>query len=556
MASICNDPNGRRRIQFFDSNGKRKTIRLGKVSQRQALAFKVKLEDLVGAKNLGHVPSDETSLWLSALDDETYEKLHRAGLVSRRGSATLGEFTRTYIDGRHDIKPSSRINMDRARSYLLEHFDADTPLRDISEGDAEDFQQHMVKSGRADNTIRKAVGRIRQFFNAAIRRDLVRSNPFKILPASVKANHERFFFVTREMIDRILEHCPDQQWRLIVVLARYGGLRCPSEVLALQWSDINWEDNRLRVPSPKTERHVGGASRTIPLFPELRSELLDAFGVAEEGTEHIITRYRGSNTNLRTQFQKIIKRAGYEPWPKLFQNLRSTRETELAETFPLHVVTAWIGNSELVAAKHYLQLTDEHFLRATSEKAAQNAAQKLHEASGNESNAEPDEVTEVPTNSDHCNNLPVIANYFTGGKVPEVGLEPTRSCDQGILNPSRLPIPPHRLSCESLEASGTARNHRGRGAASAARRARKKGPHRGDGGELSDDANTFLGKSLTRLSDFVIDPNGRSILHNLRQHSGQHSGHPIWATRASRHSGWQPYGSPEVPGHVTGQFTK
>lgn len=49
----------------------------------------------------------------------------------------------------------------------------------------------------------------------------------------------------------------------------------------------------------------------------------------------------------------------------LFQNLRSTRETELAETFSLHVVTAWLGNSQLIAAKHYLQVTDEHFQKAT-----------------------------------------------------------------------------------------------------------------------------------------------------------------------------------------------
>lgn len=425
MASISNDPNGRRRILFNDGNGNRKTIRLGKVSQRQAMAFKVKLEDLVGAKSIGHAPSEETAHWLAALDDETYAKLHRAGLVPRRGSATLGEFTRAYIDGRHDIKPSTRINMNRARSYLLEHFDADTPLRDITEGDAEDFQQYMVKSGRADNTIRKAVGRIRQFFSAAQRRNLVRSNPFKILPASVKANHERFFFVTREMTDRILKHCPDEQWRLLILLARYGGLRCPSEILALQWADVNWEHNRLRVPSPKTEHHEGGGSRTIPLFPELRSALLDAFDEAEEGTDYIITRYRDSKTNLRTQFQRIIRKAGYEPWPKLFQNLRSTRETELAESYPLHVVTAWIGNSELVAARHYLQLTDEHFRRATTEQAAQNAAQKLHDGAGNGPKQEPAKSAEDSVDSEECNNLPVVADYFTDGKVPEEGLEPT-----------------------------------------------------------------------------------------------------------------------------------
>jgi hypothetical protein len=30
----------------------------------------------------------------------------------------------------------------------------------------------------------------------------------------------------------------------------------------------------------------------------------------------------------------------------------------------MHVVCAWIGNSQAVAAKHYLQTTDEHFEKA------------------------------------------------------------------------------------------------------------------------------------------------------------------------------------------------
>ena len=36
----------------------------------------------------------------------------------------------------------------------------------------------------------------------------------------------------------------------------------------------------------------------------------------------------------------------------------------LAEDFPIHVVCRWIGNSQPVAAKHYLQLTDDHFSKA------------------------------------------------------------------------------------------------------------------------------------------------------------------------------------------------
>ena len=55
---------------------------------------------------------------------------------------------------------------------------------------------------------------------------------------------------------------------------------------------------------------------------------------------------------------------GSPRWPKLFQNLRSTRETELADEFSMHVVCQWIGNSQPIAAKHYLQVTDEHFEKA------------------------------------------------------------------------------------------------------------------------------------------------------------------------------------------------
>ena len=60
-------------------------------------------------------------------------------------------------------------------------------------------------------------------------------------------------------------------------------------------------------------------------------------------------------------------------WPKLCQNLRSTRETELAEQYPIHVVCEWIGASQPVAMKHYLQVTEEHFEQALQGDATDNA---------------------------------------------------------------------------------------------------------------------------------------------------------------------------------------
>jgi len=161
-----------------------------------------------------------------------------------------------------------------------------------------------------------------------------------------------------------LDACPDAQWRLIFALTRFGGIRCPSELVLLTWEDIQWDKGRICVHSPKTERHQGHASRIIPLFPELLPHLQAVFDEAKPGTKWVITRYRLSNNNLRTQLTRIIRKAGLNPWPKLFQNLRSTRETELSDIYPIHVVCAWIGNSALVAKKNYLQVTDDHFDRA------------------------------------------------------------------------------------------------------------------------------------------------------------------------------------------------
>ena len=105
----------------------------------------------------------------------------------------------------------------------------------------------------------------------------------------------------------------------------------------------------------------------VPIFPELLPLLEEAYDMAEEGTQYVIQRYRNPTQNLRTYFQRIIRKAGVEPWVKLWQNLRSSRETELVERFPIQVVTAWLGNTPAVAMKHYLQVTDDHWKRAVLE---------------------------------------------------------------------------------------------------------------------------------------------------------------------------------------------
>jgi len=141
-----------------------------------------------------------------------------------------------------------------------------------------------------------------------------------------------------------------------------------SEVLSLRWRDVDWDGGRINVQSPKTEHHPGKASRIIPLFPELRPILAESFELAPDGAEFVVDgKFRKAargpggwlNTNLRTNFEKIVRCAGLQKWPRLFHNLRASRETELVESYPVQVVTSWLGNTPSVAMRHYLMTTSK-----------------------------------------------------------------------------------------------------------------------------------------------------------------------------------------------------
>ena len=246
------------------------------------------------------------------------------------------------------------------------------------------YADHEAHDGLAANTVRKRVSNAKQFFQDAVSRDTLAKNPFLGLKGAVGSNRERDFFIDRDTAAKVLDACPDAQWRLIFALSRFGGLRCPSEHLAMMWEDVDWARNRIRIRSPKTEHHEGKGERLIPLFPELRPHLEAAFDAAEPWTIFAVTRYRDASQNLRTTFQKIIYRAGVTPWPKLFQNLRASRATELASEHPAHVAAAWLGHSTIVASKHYWQVTDADFEKATKgeelteEKALHKALQSVH----------------------------------------------------------------------------------------------------------------------------------------------------------------------------------
>ena len=101
---------------------------------------------------------------------------------------------------------------------------------------------------------------------------------------------------------------------------------------------------------------------------EVFQSQLPAGAVGIPADHPVITRFSDTNSNLDKLFKAILHRAGLVPWPKLFQNLRASCETEwLNEGHPAHVVAAWIGHSVKVQRDSYAQITDGHFERFNSD---------------------------------------------------------------------------------------------------------------------------------------------------------------------------------------------
>jgi Phage integrase SAM-like domain len=318
------------------------------------------LANLIEAKKHNVAPPAESVAWANGTKGKVHSALVRFGLADAANpklatdeGRLLGAFLTSYIDERTDVKKTTRTNYLQTRRLLIEHFGGSKELKSITEADAERFQRWMVQKPLAEASVSKHSDRTKTMFSFAVKDRLLAKSPFANLKGGDEASKSKFF-VSLEVSSKVLVACPDAEWRLIFSLARFGGLRCPSELRVLKWTDILWGQSKFRIDSPKT------GERFCPLFPEVLKALEESFHQAPEGAVYCIPGLTGE-TNLRTGLERILRRAGVEQWPRLFVNLRSTRRTELDDKFPSHVVDAWMGHSSKVAEKHYKQVTDNHF---------------------------------------------------------------------------------------------------------------------------------------------------------------------------------------------------
>ena len=439
MASLFELKTGAYRITITRGE-KQKSIHLGKVNKKNAGLVLSMVNRIIAANATGDSLDAVTAHWTTNIDDTLYGKLVKAGVLSERQRRTLGKFIADYITERTDWKEGTVATFRRSKNLMLEFFGADTPIEKISVDNAVafrlDLQNRKYKKDKgqkySEATITKIIRHCRQVFSLARRRKLIADSPFETVKSGSQRNPKRFYFVTMEDYRRLLEGCTNAKQRLILALARFGGLRCPIDLCGLRWSEINWTEKWFWVHSPKTEHHVGKGKRQVPLFPELERRFLELAETLPEGADDLVFPEESDmppiispKKSLGSWIHKVASRAGVELWEKPFQNCRSSRDTELRKKFPEYLVNRWIGHTQQVAEAHYTQILPSDFTDAYN--AENNVQIFAHEHAGigrSGGEVEKTGIVASPCISSACNDVPSDAKPAKIPIMGDTGLEP------------------------------------------------------------------------------------------------------------------------------------
>ena len=359
MASIGKHGKGKR-LWLCHKAPVRVQIYLGQITKRQEREILRIVEPLEDAVKLGIEATVSELRSADDLNDKLREKLREYGLLKGLNARlTIGEFGRPWVENRKDISAKRRQDYLKTIGMLEDYFGTDKVLNDITVGAAKSYRSALAQEV-AEATVAFRIKMIKCLFNNAVDFGHITSNPFEKVKSGSQDN-DRFVYVSKGTIDTIIDDVTCPEWKAMITLWRYGGLRA-QEPLHLNWDDVDWANRRLTIHDVKRNRE-----RVIPLWPEIEAALAGLFETADEGQVRIITKYKVGQ-KLGTQFTKIIKQAGFEVWPKPIQNLRASCQNDLEiEGHRMTAICSWIGNSKPVAAKHYLKVTAEDFTKALDE---------------------------------------------------------------------------------------------------------------------------------------------------------------------------------------------
>ena len=367
--------------------GQRRNLTLGKLPRSRIDYFCANVESLIEhAKYGGKCFPPKLQAWIDDLADRHKIQLSEIGLFDYRTSdMTVGELCDKYLadyEQRSGISKSTKnkvrstINnrlcrlakielelLEPVRRSIRQNADpiwSDEALKTLNSFNSWQRNYCSVATWSRDNKLLSSIG------IWAVKQGFCDYNPFTPLPSVSMVNDERNKYLTTGMVRDAMNACLSPDIRITIALGRFAGLRTCSEIRTLKWRHVDTKARTLTVIDSKKK-----APRVMPLFDHVLAELEKQREIT--GKTRFVATVDMRSTSSAANYDKIcdaIRRSGQEVWPRVRQNLRSSCENDLLETFEERLVTQWVGHTVSVSRAHYQKLRPSDYLNAVQQAAA------------------------------------------------------------------------------------------------------------------------------------------------------------------------------------------
>ena len=259
------------------------------------------------------------------------------------------------------------------------------PLESITAQDARKWQESLQDAGRAGKTVLAYTKDAGGLYRAAIREGLVSFNPFATLEViDTSDSIERKPF-TLEEVASLVDAAPCDEWRGLVLVAAFTGLRL-GDASKLSWASVDLTEKEITLIPAKTKKKKKLVC--IPIAPDLLAYFETVPIASDEPDAPVFPTLSkmtvGARAGLSKTFQKIMLAAdvdrgkpsrevkegestgrGKVTWERGFHSLR-------------HTFTSWLRNAD-VSEEDRMSLTghstrESHAIYSHADKAASKAA--------------------------------------------------------------------------------------------------------------------------------------------------------------------------------------
>ncbi len=341
-----------------------------KYRRRQVEEIKILVENLLDAAATKRRLYPEEEEAIRRLPKNIKRRIAEKGLLKGFQFLSVGEIWDRYIE---EVKNDPNKKKGTAETYhsaykrFFDYFEPDDEPDDIELEDGSNWRDWLEETLLlAEATAANSIVRTRTVFSWAQKNGYCQNNIFLDVRKGSMENKDKEFYIPMPWYEQLLALCPDQEWRVYLAMMRIGGVRS-GEAHVLTWDNVLWNEFKVRIVSPKTERFKGHDERIIPMFKRLQKELRKLFEAKGRPTTGPVLpdlHHGRTQKAVDDQLKRIIRKAGFDVWPRLNHNLRGSRSNELFAAFPDHVAEYWMGHSKKVAKKHYLHVMADQYTLA------------------------------------------------------------------------------------------------------------------------------------------------------------------------------------------------